>query len=98
MAAKAQEPVQRDLIESVARQSGIDADKAEAAVRALVQFIEARLTKNEAVIIPGLGKFAIEKLEGAEGRNPATGALIKVQPFNRPSFFASKSLKDAVNK
>jgi len=90
--------MQRELIDWVARQSGIESDMAEVAVEALVTFIESRLAKGEAVSVPGLGKFAIEKLDGTEIRNPATGAVIKVRAFNRPVFFAAKSLKDAVNK
>jgi DNA-binding protein HU-beta len=98
MTGNAQDSTQRELVDFVARQSGIEADKAEAAVRALVTFVESKLATGEAVLIPGLGKFAIEKLEGAEGRNPATGAAIKIPAFDRPVFFAAKSLKDAINK
>jgi DNA-binding protein HU-beta len=89
MATKAQDLSQRQLIKAMARQSGIESDKAEAAIRALVTFIESELAKGEAVLVPGLGKFAIERLERAEGRNPETGAVMTIPAFNRPVFLAA---------
>jgi nucleoid DNA-binding protein len=98
MTGKAQDSTQRELVDFVARQSGIEPDKAEAAIRAVVTFVESKLANGEAVLVPGLGKFAIEKLEGTEGHNPATGSVIRIPAFDRPVFFAAKSLKDAINK
>jgi DNA-binding protein HU-beta len=98
MGAEAQDLIKQELIGAVARQSGVEPDKADAVLMALVAIIETKLAKGEAVVVAGLGKFAIEKLDHAEGRNPATGVVITIPAFNRPVFFPAKSLKDAVNK
>jgi nucleoid DNA-binding protein len=66
MAVKAQDPIKQELIDAVVHQSGVQPDKADAVLMALVAIIETKLAKGEAVVVPGLGKFAIKKLEAAE--------------------------------
>ncbi len=90
--------VNPEMVESIARQTGIEADKVGAVVAALGAFVQTKLVQGEAVVIPGVGKVAIEELEGSENRNPATGAVIRIPAFKRPVLLAAKSLKDAINK
>lgn len=55
------------------------------------------LKKDEAVQIAGFGSFKTAKREARTGRNPQTGAEIKISARNVPKFAPAKALKDAVN-
>jgi DNA-binding protein HU-beta len=86
------------LIDSIAESAELTKDKAGVAVTAMISFIEKSLQKGEEVSIPPLGKFKITKRKAREGRNPSTGATIKIPASNVPKFQPSKTLKDAVNR
>ena len=88
----------QDLIDSVAATADLTKEKAGVAVNAMISYIEATLKKGEEVAIPPLGKFKITKRKARDGRNPTTGATIKIPASNVPKFQPSKTLKDAVNK
>jgi DNA-binding protein HU-beta len=88
----------QDLIDAVAQQADITKEKAATAVNAMIGYIEATLAKGDEVSVPPLGKFKISKRKARDGRNPTTGATIKIPASNVPKFQPSKTLKDAVNK
>ena len=54
------------------------------------------LQKNEPVQIAGFGSFKTAKREARTGRNPQTGAEIKIEARTVPKFVPAKALKDAV--
>ena len=87
----------KELIDAVAESAELTKDKAGVAVDAVLNYIEKTLKKGEEVAIPPLGKFKITKRKAREGRNPATGATIKIPASNVPKFQPSKALKEAVN-
>ena len=88
----------QDLIDAVAAGAELTKEKAGVAVNAMIGYIEQTLQKGEEVSIPPLGKFKITKRKARDGRNPTTGATIKIAASNVPKFQPSKTLKDAVNK
>jgi DNA-binding protein HU-beta len=49
------------------------------------------------VTLTGFGTFAVRKRAARQGRNPQTGATIKIKASKNPGFKAGKALKDAVN-
>ena len=55
------------------------------------------LKKGEMVTLIGFGTFYVGKRAARNGRNPRTGATIKIKAANSPKFRAGKALKDAVN-
>jgi DNA-binding protein HU-beta len=83
------------LIEEVAK---VTCTKKEAAlaVDATLAGIQKALKKGEAVTLVGFGTFGISKRKAREGRNPQTGAAIKIAAKKVPVFKAGKGLKDAV--
>ena len=83
------------LIEEVAK---VTSTKKEAAlaVDATLAAIQKTLKKGEAVTLVGFGTFGISKRKAREGRNPQTGAAIKIAAKKVPVFKAGKGLKDAV--
>jgi DNA-binding protein HU-beta len=49
------------------------------------------------VKIIGFGSFSVAKRAASMGRNPRTGASIKIAASKTPKFKAGKGLKDSVN-
>ncbi|MEZ5843453.1 MAG: HU family DNA-binding protein [Hyphomicrobiaceae bacterium] len=87
----------KDLIDAIADHAEITKEKAGMAFDALVTFVEKSLKKGEEVSMPPLGKFKTTKRKAREGRNPTTGAKIKIAASTVPKFTPSKALKDYVN-
>lgn len=83
------------LIEEVAK---VTCSKKEAglAVNQAISAIQKALKKGESVAIPGFGTFSVTKRKARTGRNPQTGAAIKIAAKKVPVFKAGKGLKDAV--
>lgn len=86
------------LIEAVANSAELKKKDAEAAVNAVIASIEKSLVAGDKVQIVGFGTFEVKSVAAREGRNPKTGATIKIAASKRPAFSAGKALKDAVNK
>jgi DNA-binding protein HU-beta len=86
-----------ELVEAIAKESGLSGKDAEAALNATVTVIEKSLKKKQDVRITGFGTFSITRTKARKGRNPATGEEIKIKASNSPRFKAGKTLKDFVN-
>ena len=52
----------------------------------------------DAATLIGFGTFKVSKRAARTGRNPRTGAELKIAARKAPAFSAGKALKDAVNK
>ena len=85
------------LIEVVARETGLKKKEAEASVNAVLAAVTDALVSGEKVQIAGFGTFDVKTRDKRIGRNPATGASIEIPSAKHPTFTAGKSLKDAVN-
>jgi DNA-binding protein HU-beta len=83
------------LIEEVAK---VTCSKKEAglALDATLAAIQKSLKKGDSVTLVGFGTFAISKRKARKGRNPQTGAVIKIAAKKVPVFKAGKALKTAV--
>ena len=86
-----------ELIEHVARQADISKAAAGRALEAVVGGIRVSLKKGNSVTLVGFGTFSIGKRAARAGRNPRTGAAIKIKAAKVPKFRPGKALKDAVN-
>ena len=84
-----------DLINEVA-QIVSTKKQAQEVVDTVFTTITNALQKNEPVQIAGFGSFKTAKREARTGRNPQTGAEIKIDARMVPKFVAGKALKDAV--
>jgi nucleoid DNA-binding protein len=84
-----------ELIDEVAK---VTCSKKEAtlAVSETLAAIQKALKKGEAVTLTGFGTFSVTKRKARTGRNPQTGASIKIAARKVPVFKAGKGLKDAV--
>ncbi len=88
-----------ELIDAIAKQvSGVTKTNIAAVVDATVATISQELTNGGKVQLIGFGTFETRARAAREGRNPKTGAALKIAASKTPAFSAGKSLKDAVNK
>jgi len=85
-----------ELVDSVAAKTGLKKKDAEAAVSAFIASVKESLAKGEKVQLVGFGTFDVKTRAARQGRNPATGATIKIAASKRPVFTAGKALKDEV--
>jgi len=86
-----------ELIEHIAQQAEVSKLAAERAVDALVGAVKSSLRKGQMVTLVGFGTFYAGKRAARTGRNPRTGAELKIAAARVPKFRAGKALKDAVN-
>lgn len=84
-----------DLIAEVAKVT-CTKKEADTAVNTLFAVIQKALKKGDSVAIAGFGTFGVVKRKARKGRNPQTGAEIKISAKKVPVFRAGKGLKDAV--
>jgi DNA-binding protein HU-beta len=59
--------------------------------------VKKALKKGDMVTLVGFGSFYVGKRAARTGRNPRTGATIKIKAAKVPKFRAGKGLKDAIN-
>jgi DNA-binding protein HU-beta len=85
------------MIESVAKSADISKAAAGRAVEALIASVRGSLKKGQMVTLVGFGTFYVGKRAARSGRNPRTGAQIKIKAAKVPKFRAGKALKDALN-
>ena len=86
-----------ELVAKVAASSGVTQADAGRVLDAIINTIGDALKADDNVALVGFGTFQITKKVARVGRNPATGAEIKIAAKNAPVFKAGKTLKDKVN-
>lgn len=87
-----------ELINVVVAESGVSKKDAEAVVTATINAISEALKAGDKVQLIGFGTFEVKAVAAREGRNPQTGEAMTIPACKKPSFSASKALKDAVNE
>ena len=86
-----------DLVDAIAKSSDISKAAAARALDSTIDTIKKALKKGDTVSLVGFGTFKVGKRAARNGRNPRTGATIKIKAAKVPKFSAGKGLKDAVN-
>lgn len=85
-----------ELAAAVADQTGLTRDKASEVITIFTDQVSAATARGEDVSLIGFGTFNIRHREAREGRNPQTGANIRIPASRTVGFRAGKALKDAV--
>jgi DNA-binding protein HU-beta len=85
-----------ELVESVAKDSGLTNADARKAIESFISTVGKTLKKGDEVAITGFGKFSVAKRGARTGRNPQTGATIKIKASKSPKFTAGATLKTVV--
>lgn len=86
-----------ELVEQVAQQADITKAQATAVINSITASVTSTLAAGNTVSLIGFGSFQTKHRAAREGRNPQTGAAIKIAAANVPGFKAGKALKDACN-
>lgn len=86
-----------ELIDQIAESADISKAAAGRALDATIGAVKSALKKGGMVTLIGFGTFYVGERAARSGRNPQTGAAIKIKAAKVPKFRAGKALKDAVN-
>ena len=87
-----------ELVSKIAGKAELTKADAAKALDAFIEAVSKELSKGGDVRLVGFGTFAVAKRKATQGRNPRTGAVIKIAASKQPKFKTGKALKDAVNK
>jgi DNA-binding protein HU-beta len=86
-----------ELIELMSKDAKISKAAAGKALDSFVDGVKQALKKKDGkVTLVGFGTFSKVRRKAREGRNPLTGAKIKIKARNAVKFTPGKALKDAV--
>ena len=85
-----------DLIAALAKKTKCSKKCAGECLNTLLDEIKSSLTKGKNVVLTGFGTFRVSKRKARTGRNPQTGAKIRIPAKKVPKFKAGKDLKKAV--
>lgn len=86
-----------DLAESLAEAHDLSKTQAKTIVESVLGTIADAASKGEEVNLNGFGKFKVRNTPERDGRNPSTGATIKIAASKKLVFQPAKALKDSVN-
>ncbi len=86
-----------ELIDFIAEEADLSKASAGRALDAMIDGVTNTLKTGDTVTIVGFGTFAVGARAARTGRNPQTGATIKIKAAKVPKFRPGKALKDALN-
>ena len=86
-----------ELIDAVADAAGVPKADAERTIGAFFDTVVSSTKKGDKVAWPGFGSFSQTKRAARTGRNPQTGAAVKIAASTRMKFTASSTLKQNLN-
>ena len=86
-----------ELVAAIAEAAELSKKDAEKALKAFTEVVADELKKSEKVQLVGFGTFEVSKRAAREGRNPQSGAVMKIAASKAPKFKAGKALKDMLN-
>lgn len=85
-----------ELIEVAATEAAISKAAAEKALSAIMAAVVKTVAKGDSVTLVGFGTFKSAKRAARTGKNPKTGATIKIAATTVPKFSAGAGFKAAV--
>ncbi len=86
------------LIGKIAKEAGITRGQATSALDSFFDGVTSSLKRGQRVTFVGFGTFGINKRKARIGRNPQTGATIKIKAKKAVKFKAGKELDHTLNK
>ncbi len=87
---------QTEIVNSLADKSGLKKTEVKGMFDAIAELATAEVKKNGEFTLPGFGKLVKATRKARDGRNPATGAVIKIPAKTTVKFRLGKAMKDAV--
>ena len=86
-----------DLIDAMAESAGITKAAAKKALECMLSEIQGSLKKGNRVSLVGFGSWSVSMRAARDGRNPQTGATIKIKAKKVVKFKAGSDLSGSVN-
>jgi len=86
----------RELVTAVATQTGTETKVVDGVLRGFTDVILATVSKGDPVVLTGFAKFSKVQTKARMGRNPATGAAIKIKASKKARITPLKGFKDVV--
>ena len=87
-----------DFVVKLAQAGKVTKKQADEMFSTFVDMVAASIKKGERVALPGLGVFSVIQKKARTGRNPGTGAPIKIPARKAVKFSVSSVLKQDLNK
>lgn len=88
----------KELIDAMAQHAGGTKADADRHLDAFIAAISKALASGDTVTLVGFGSFTVRKRAARTGRNPQTGAELKIKAATVPAFKPGATLKAAVSK
>lgn len=85
-----------ELINAIATDANITKSTASKALDGFIKSIGSALKKGDTITLVGFGTFYVGHRAARNGRNPKTGAIIRIQASKYPKFRAGKTLKEQI--
>ena len=86
-----------DLITYISEKHSISKIEAEKVIDMFTSSAIGVLSDGNEISLVGFGNFSVSKVAARDGRNPQTGAAIKIPAYNQVRFKVGQKMKDAVN-
>ncbi len=90
-------PTTNEIADKIAADQNITKAQAKAIVESVLTQITDAAKDGAETNLPGFGKFKTKETPAREGRNPSTGATIKIAASKKLTFTPAKAVKDALN-
>ena len=85
-----------ELVQEIAKKASVTQKEAAEVLAALLETVQKTVSKGKKVTLVGFGTFEARKRAARTGRNPQTGAELKIAAKTVPAFTAGKKFKDLV--
>jgi DNA-binding protein HU-beta len=85
-----------ELVNKIAKEAKVTKTQANKAINTFFDGVTSSLKRGRKVSFVGFGTFSVARRKARMGRNPQTGAPIRIAASKVPKFKAGKQLKDAV--
>ena len=85
-----------ELVQEISKKAKVTQKEANEVLSALVETVQKTVSKGKKVTLVGFGTFESRKRAARTGRNPQTGAALKIAAKKVPAFSAGKKFKELV--
>ena len=85
-----------ELVQEIAKKASVTQKEAAEVLAALIETVQKTVSKGKKVTLVGFGTFEARKRAARTGRNPQTGAALKIAAKTVPAFSAGKKFKELV--
>ncbi len=86
-----------DIVDTVAVEASITKRLAGVIMELILEEIRVALQRGDRVALTPFGSFVVRHRKAREGRNPKTGATIKIPARKVPAFVPGRGLKEAIS-